>query len=102
MRSYFEEKIAQCKDRKHALLAEYRADEAVFEEVRCNVYGIFQTIWNMDRGVPFFLEKLEAIPQNWKKALARAQEHHDVKAAVMETIKLETIREIRQALEDRT
>ena len=50
MKPYLEERIAACRQKEAALVADSRADEAVFEKIRANVYEIFLTIWNMGRG----------------------------------------------------
>lgn len=101
MNRYFEERISSCKERKAALLADGREDEAVFEQIRGNVYEIFRTVWAMDRGTDFFREKLTTIPMNWHTAARKARDYGDVKAVTLETIKLETVQEIRMALEER-
>jgi len=101
MKRYFEERIAACKERKAALLADGREDEAVFEQVRGNVFDIFQTVWNLNRGTEFFQEKLTTIPMNWHMSAMKAKDYGDVKAVTLETIKLETVQEIRVALEER-
>ena len=101
MKHFFEASIAECRERKKTFQADGRADEAVFEQVRCNVYEIFQTIWNMDRGVEFFLEKLTTIPLNWQASLVKARDHDDVETMTLETIKLDTVQQIGQALEER-
>lgn len=100
MRAFFEERIAACQKRKAMLLADGRSDEAVFEQVRSNVYGIFQTIWNMERGIDFFQEKLTAISMNWHDAAIKAKSFDDVAAVTLENIKLEAVQEIRMALEE--
>ena len=41
---WFEEQIALCGQRRQALLADDRADEATFEKIRANVYDIFRTV----------------------------------------------------------
>ena len=41
---WFEERIALCAQRRQALLADDRGDEATFEKVRANVYDIFRTV----------------------------------------------------------
>ena len=100
MEKFFEERIAGCQKRKAELLADSRADEAVFEQVRSNVYGIFQTIWNTRRGNRFFQEKLTEIPLNWHNAAIKAKEFGNAEAELLEMIKLETVGEIRRALEE--
>ena len=102
MRNYFDVQIAACRKREAALTADDRKDEAVFETIKANVYDIFRTVWNLDRGDEFFREKLNTIPKSWQTALEKAREHGDTAAATLETIKLETAKEIQQAWEART
>ena len=99
MNTYLERCIAQCQEKEAALLADGRGDEAVFEKIRANVFGIFQTVWNTGRGEAFFREKLTQIPTVWQTALEKARAHGDEKAVCLETIKLEAVREIEARLE---
>ena len=101
MKPYLEERIAACRQKEAALVADSRADEAVFEKIRANVYEIFLTIWNMGRGEDFFREKLEAIPKNWQAAYDRAKTHEDIAAMTLEIVKLDTAKEIMEEWEAR-
>ena len=102
MRTFFEQSIAACQDRKVKLIEDGRKDEAVFEQVRCNVFDIFQTVWNLEKGVDYFKEKLTSISMNWHTAAQKAKAYDDVRAQTLENIKLDTVQEIRMALEERT
>ena len=44
LNGYFEEQIRLCAERREALLADERGDEANFEKVRSNVFDIFRTV----------------------------------------------------------
>ena len=44
MKPYLEERIAACRQKEAALVADSRADEAVFEKIRANVHDIFRTV----------------------------------------------------------
>lgn len=94
MQTYFNTQIVACREREAVLNADGREDEAVFEKVRANVYGIFQTVWTLNKDTEFFREKLETIPQNWQAAREKAEKHGDTAAVTLETIKLETAQEI--------
>lgn len=102
MEAFLKARIAACQERKAALLADGREDEAVFEQVRGNVYEIFLTVWKLGKGTQFFREKLTTIPMSWHAAAMKAKCHDDAAAVMLETIKLETVQEIRAALEERT
>lgn len=105
--SYFDRKIADCIQRETVLLNDERADEAVFEKIRANVYNIFKTIFtsaiksskvNDSDAVPrFFLAKMEQIPANWRESYCKAKQHEDAEKMQIELIKLETAEEIRSA-----
>ena len=55
----------------------------------------------MGRGEDFFREKLEAIPKNWQAAYDRAKTHEDIAAMTLETVKLDTAKEIMEEWEAR-
>lgn len=107
--AYFNDEIVACQRRQKELLADNRADEAIFMKIRANVFDIFKTILSVAiRTVrsgssteikKFFLQKTEQIPENWKSAYARAAEHGDIEKMHYESIKLEVIAEIRETFE---
>ncbi|HWS29815.1 MAG TPA: hypothetical protein VN512_06810 [Clostridia bacterium] len=108
MFSYFDEKIAACERKKDTLLQDDRADEATFEKIRANVYDIFKAM--LRAGVKasgaqeeavkrFFLEKTEQIPASWLESCRKAEQYGDIEKMQIETIKLETVKEIRAAFE---
>lgn len=101
MNVYLENRVQQSKEKEAALLADGRGDEAVFEKIRANIFGIFLTVWNTGRGEAFFREKLEQIPLVWQASLEKAQAHHDEETVCLETVKLEAVREILAQLEVR-
>ncbi len=102
--SYFDEQIAACKRRSGLLIADDRMDEGNIEKVRANIYDIFKTILSVaekmcgedDLAIKhFFLQKAEEIPVNWTNSYENAKKHGDVEKMHIETVKLETIREIK-------
>ena len=106
MNRYFDAQIASCGTRAQALLADERADESNFEKVRANVYDIFRTMLSVaaatgkgdaDAVRRFFLQKTEQLPAAWRASLEKANEHGDAAKAQIETIKLETLEEIKKA-----
>ncbi|MCE5234706.1 MAG: hypothetical protein ABFC62_03550 [Clostridiaceae bacterium] len=106
MFSYFDERIASCERKREALLKDDRADEAVFERIRANVYDIFKAMLRVsvkagggeEKAVRrFFLEKVEEIPVSWEESCRKAEQHGDVEKVRIETIKLETVKGIRAA-----
>ncbi len=102
--SYLEEQIKACRQRSKLLAEEDRVDEGNFEKVRANVYEIFKTILSAAERVCgkddsakrcFFLQKAEQIPTNWRASYEKAQQNGDVEKIHIESIKLDTIQEIK-------
>lgn len=105
MDAYFDAQLKRCSQRKDHLLADGRTDDAVFEKVKANVYGIFKTILSVavssssgdaDAVRKFFMVKEKEIFAAWLAAHEQASQHGDVEKMQLEQIKLETIREIEQ------
>ncbi len=105
MNLWFEEKIALCGKRSQELNDDGRADEAVFEKVKANIYDVFRTVLsvavktgNGDANAVrnFFVQRAEQIPAGWSSALEKAREHQDIIRMQTEQIKLDTIDEIRK------
>lgn len=102
--SYLDEQIAACKQRSKLLAEDDRMDERNFEKVRANVYEIFKTILSVAERVcgkddlakrRFFLQKAEQIPTSWTTSYEKAKQNGDVKKMYIESVKLDTIREIK-------
>lgn len=100
--------IAACEKRREKLLADERSDESDFEKIKANIYDIFRTVFNValktndgdtDAARRFFLLKAEEIPANWKTAYDRAKQHDDAHKMQIESLKLETMQDIRTAFE---
>ena len=103
--TYFEEKIAACQAAVAALNADSRADEAIFEKIRMNVYGIFRSVYNagekpsggnQEKQLDFLYVRLEKILSDWEAAYENAMLHVDSEKAHIERLKLDTVTEIKQ------
>lgn len=103
--TYFEEKIAACQAAVAALNADNRADEAIFEKIRMNVYGIFRSVYNAgekpsggDPGkrLEFLRVRLEKILSDWEAAYETAMLHGDSEKMHIERLKLDAVTEIKQ------
>lgn len=103
---WFDEKIALCGRRNQELNEDGRADEAVFEKIRSNIYDVFRTVLSVavktgsgdENAVKtFFTQRAEQIPAGWAAALEKAKEHNDTVRIQTEQIKLDTVHEIREA-----
>lgn len=101
---YLDERITACKQRSTQLTADHRMDEGNFEKVRANVYEIFKTILSVAEKVckedelakkRFFLQKIEQIPTSWTISYEKAKQHKDIEKMHIESIKLDTIQEIK-------
>lgn len=97
--SWCDDRSAACNARCRALRSDNRADEARFEQVRCNVYGIYRAVYTTLHDKPDLLaRKLAEIPAAWEQSLAQAQLHGDEEKAHIERIKLAAAEEIRTML----
>lgn len=85
-----------------ALAADCREDEARLEKIRANVYDIFSAVHKLALQKPreereaFFLEKLETIPANWRRAYEAAESHSEAEKRMVEETKLAAADEIRR------
>lgn len=102
--SYLDEQIAVCKQRSKLFAEDGRMDEGNFEKVRANVYEIFKTILSVAERVcgkddlakkRFFLQKAEQIPMSWTTSYEKVKQNGDAEKTHIESIKLDTIREIK-------
>ncbi len=105
--TYFEERIAACQAAAAALNADNRADEAVFEKIRMNVFDIFRTVYNAGEKVSggdpakqlnFLRHRLEEISASWRTSLEMAQSYDNTEKAHIEQLKLNVVDEIRQKM----
>lgn len=103
MKEYLEEHVAQCAQARAQLMADDRGDEANFQAIQGNVYGIFSTVLKVaveenpdnPQGVEdFFLKKLEEIPAHWVEAREKAVAQGDEIAAHLERLKLEAAEDV--------
>ena len=92
---------AACRARAAEKAADSRGDEANFEKIRANVFGIFSAVLNAAvkavgeaKAEEFFRKKLREIPSGWRSALAAARERGDSAAALVEKLKLDSVAEI--------
>lgn len=105
LNSYFEKRVAECRQREKELLWDERRDEAELEKVRANVYDIFCTVLSAgvkackgedDEVRSFFEQKCEQIPSNWLASYEKARQHNDGVKMHIEQIKLDTVGEIKE------
>ena len=93
--TWCDNRTAACHQRRQALAADQRIDEARFEQIRANVYGIFRAVYAALQNNPAALEKkLREIPAAWEDSLRQAREHNDEETAYIEQLKLDTAAEI--------
>lgn len=79
-----------------------RKDESNLVKIKINVYGICKSIYGVfqkqygeaERN-GHYLKKLDELVQSWQISHAKAKEHDDVKKAVIEEIKIQTLEEIK-------
>lgn len=99
---YLDDSVEKLRREEGELAATYRKDEANLMKIRINIYGIcktvFEAISRQESGEQLrekYLAKLEETLTNWKISKEKAKQHEDVEKVVTETIKLETIEEIK-------
>lgn len=97
--SWLDEQSAGLLAEGRRLTADNRKDEGNFAKIRSNVYGICKTVIQV-QGREKAKTILVGLHDTWNKQLVRANEHDDVKQAVIEEIKLKTLAEIVKKLEE--
>lgn len=102
--AYLDDAAARCAERERDLIADERKDEAIFEKIRANVYGIFRSVLDVavencgedaDKLCDFFSMRLERIPAGWGAAYEAARDHDDAGKVKIEEIKLAAVQEIK-------
>ena len=103
LQQWLKEKTEESKAAEQTLREDERQDEAAFQKIRGNVYGIFCAVADAARkqAAPeaFFESKLAEIPANWEAALQKARQFGAAENAVIEEIKLAAAEEIRKEWE---
>ena len=96
--TYLDEQAARLREESRTLAADDRRDEGDLTKIRANVYGICKSVLQVqDSGKAKAI--LTGLHDTWSKNLEMARGHDDVKQAVIEEIKLETLAEIQARLE---
>ena len=100
--AYIDQAVNALVQEEKDLAASDRKDESNLVKIRINVYGICKSIYGVfsnmtgNRGWKSdYLQKLENMEQSWKSSYIKAKEHDDVKKAVIEEIKLQTLAEVK-------
>ena len=105
MKTWLAAQMRDCETKRDTLARDGRMDEANFEKIRANVFGIFDTVLdvaeknmkgNGEAAERFFASRLAQIPQSWYDALETAQKHGDETRAHVERIKIRAAEEIRE------
>ena len=100
--TYIDQSVNALLQEEKSLAASDRKDESNLVKVRINVYGICKSIYgvfsNMTENSEWkadYIQKLENLEQSWRSSYTKAKEHDDVKKAVIEEIKLQTLEEVK-------
>lgn len=103
MKAYLTTQQQECAAQQAALRQEGRADEAVFQQIRLNVFqlsgAVLDAAGKQPEGEQFFRQRMEQIPANWQAAREKALLHGNETQAHLESIKLRAAEEIRSAFE---
>ena len=103
MKAYLTHQQQACAAQQAALRQEGRADEAVFQQIRLNVFQLSSAVLDaagkQPEGEGFFRQRMEQIPANWHTAREKALQHGNEIQAHLESIKLEAAEEIRSAFD---
>lgn len=95
--AWFDRAAEGCRARKAALEREQRGDEAIFEQIRLNVYNLFREAYADGREAPAEMEKrLRGITAPWEEALRVARRRGDAVSACIEQIKLAAAADVRR------
>ena len=99
MGTYLSQRETFHRNEARALAEDSRVDEANFQKIRANVFGIFKAV--LDTAVKakgesrealnFFSAKLRDIPASWRSALGSAQSSE---SALVERLKMQSVSEI--------
>lgn len=107
--------IATAKDNINRYKVDDRKDEAIFEQIKINVYEIFrkmfqvsekkalQELASVQQEVCFkttYINYFEIIPSNWFESLEEAKANNDYEVVHIEEMKIKTMTEIKTLFED--
>lgn len=101
MQQWLQARKDECAQEQARLRAQGRQDEAVFQQIRMNVFGLTGPVLAVSMKLPNpeeeFLRRMTQIPSAWETARQKAEAHGDSVQVHLETIKLQAAEEIRQA-----
>lgn len=100
--TYIDQSVNALVQEEKNLAASDRKDESNLVKIRINVYGICKSIYGVfsnmsenSRWKEDYIRKLENMQKSWQSSYEKAKEHDDVKKAVIEEIKLQTLEEVK-------
>lgn len=100
MQQWLQARKDECAREQASLRAQGRQDEAVFQQIRMNVFGLTGPVLavSMKDADPeeAFLRRMTQIPSTWEAARQKAEAHGDSVQVYLEEIKLKAAEEIRQ------
>ena len=106
-RIYIDETVNALQEKERALAQSDRKDEADMVKIQINIYGICKTIYDVVCGTcapekvkEVYLQKLEDLPDNWKKSLEKAKAHEDIEKIVVEELKLEALFAVKKRFQE--
>lgn len=107
---FLEQSKKQCEEKEKKLILEDRKDDANFERIKQNVYGILETFLNQmnkeknlnleedstDNFIKYYLKRIEEVENPWKAKLELAKKQNNTEDIVVEEIKLSIIKQVKE------
>jgi len=95
--AYLDEKALFYRQESRRLTADDRRDEGDLAKIRANVYGICKSVFQVLSREQADC-KLDGLYSEWETSRLTAMDHQDDRKAAIESIKLETLAEIKAQL----
>lgn len=107
---FLEQSKKQCEEKEKKLILEDRKDDANFERIKQNVYGILETFLNQmnkeknlnleedsnDNFIKYYLKRIEEVENPWKAKLELAKKQNNTEDIVVEEIKLSITKQVKE------
>ena len=103
--SYLNLAIEKAEKKEQELIATERKDEANLQKIKANIYGVCRTVFGVvsktSTGEALkvdYVKRLDNISRTWVESYERAKQHNDVEKILVEEIKLDVIKKVKECL----